>query len=689
MNANLGSTVLCVGGLAQPGSPGELLLYETVRSGHRIHCTNNACESLETAVRTSFSPAEQPQLLGTESVREQSKDLGRKHALALTLIDELQDGAEPSALVPLTVELLEEPFDYSVLRGTRGQERAALIAARKAQLEPIQHDFLSQIEQLGGQPLGVSKLTNQVDLTFPAGRLGELLLLDGVVGISRADGVAGNSQANGWTIRNTAFGQTVLDQHGGQGSNHDGGEVRVAVIEYGNSLNIQHFAWRDWSGGPSRVLLTRECMYHYYAPFGGYECWTSASGSASTHGTTVTSVLMGSIEQAQDPNFPGNGTVDQIRRSGIARESETLYYRADNSWALRAAIEHAMISGADVINMSMHVGDETCSGAADHGGVRGQVMAAENAGVVLVAASGNLRNGVSCADGSNCDINFPAALTDVMAIGGTDLFGSYADNGIWAGSMCGRASTPIASGISRWAPMIDLVTHCFVEEYAAGGTQSYGPSTFGTSFATPIVAGAAALTRDWMSDLGWPEADEAYGVRANLLVMGDASWQIMDGDPVSRIYNNINWGFGFGRLKYRWPNPASSAQLGADGSWGSHSFLLSPGQTVAFTLGDGNPLPASILGWKLAVIADENTYGEMPDLNVRIVDTCVASNPIVQSAARLAGRWRVVLDQNVHSLPGKCLEARITADATSGPVEVFAADYGFSNSYSKHLILDY
>lgn len=86
------------------------------------------------------------------------------------------------------------------------------------------------------------------------------------------------------------------------------------------------------------------------------------------------------------------------------------------------------------------------------------------------------------------------------------------------------------------------------------------------------------------------------------------------------------------------------------------------------------------------MIADEDAYGDMPDLHVRIVDTCPSGGGVttIQTAARYAGRWRIRLDNPGSQIHGRCLEARITADSTDGPVNIWAGDYYFSNDVALH-----
>ena len=165
------------------------------------------------------------------------------------------------------------------------------------------------------------------------------------------------------------------------------------------------------------------------------------------------------------------------------------------------AVEH----GADVINLSLGGPGTTAllDAAVDH--------AVAN-GVVVVAASGN--------EGVNFPF-FPAAHPSVIGVGATDHAGGLAY-------------------FSNYGPWIDIVAPgTAVRGTADGGGYAEGP---GTSFASPLVAAAAALVRtknpSWTpaqvvdrlkrtaQDRGYRGLDHAYGfglLDASAAVGGTAS----------------------------------------------------------------------------------------------------------------------------------------------------------------------
>ncbi|MEU4550959.1 type VII secretion-associated serine protease mycosin [Micromonospora violae] len=126
--------------------------------------------------------------------------------------------------------------------------------------------------------------------------------------------------------------------------------------------------------------------------------------------------------------------------------------------ALATGIEFAISRGAEVISIS----------AAAGASVRLQqaIRSAQNADIVVVAAAGN--------SPPDAGVRYPASEEGVIAVGGVDRTGQHA-------------------AISVTGPKIDVVAPA-VDIYSTSYGGKYSKGT-GTSSATAIVAGAAALIR--------------------------------------------------------------------------------------------------------------------------------------------------------------------------------------------------
>lgn len=130
----------------------------------------------------------------------------------------------------------------------------------------------------------------------------------------------------------------------------------------------------------------------------------------------------------------------------------------------KAAIEYAIEQNVDLINYS--------AGGASSPDIQAGVSLASNAGILIIAATGN-NNASSVAS--------PARASSVLGVGGTDINDQRAvwlNNGNTEGANYGP-------GINVSAPAKDVIS------LTAGGTN--GVAVSGTSFATPIVSGIAGL----------------------------------------------------------------------------------------------------------------------------------------------------------------------------------------------------
>ncbi|WP_318218781.1 S8 family serine peptidase [Streptomyces sp. SCL15-6] len=182
----------------------------------------------------------------------------------------------------------------------------------------------------------------------------------------------------------------------------------------------------------------------------------AGAGPMSVHGTHVASLLFG------QPGSPVTGLAPQCR--GLILP----VFRDAQDWRvpqldLARAIERAVQEGAHIINVSG--GERTPDGHADSLLQRALRLCEDN-GVLVVAAVGN--------DGCDC-LQAPAAAPSVLAVGAAGPTGEPLPSNNW-GAAYGK------NGVL--APGLDI------EGAAPGGRHA---SLAGSSFATPAVAGVAAL----------------------------------------------------------------------------------------------------------------------------------------------------------------------------------------------------
>jgi type VII secretion-associated serine protease mycosin len=185
------------------------------------------------------------------------------------------------------------------------------------------------------------------------------------------------------------------------------------------------------------------------------------------HGTMVAGVLGG---QGHGPGG-GDGVL------GVAPGARVLPIRAStdedddelpSSRLIADAIVRAVDSGASVISISLSISYSEIDERA--------VAAARRADVVVVAAAGNRPDDDA--------VTFPAALPTVVAVGAVDSDGDLAEFSV------------TGPEIALTAPGDEVITTLPGGEYAIAS---------GTSFAAPVVAGAAALVRSRFPDLSAAE----------------------------------------------------------------------------------------------------------------------------------------------------------------------------------------
>lgn len=208
-------------------------------------------------------------------------------------------------------------------------------------------------------------------------------------------------------------------------------------------------------------------------------------GGASVHGTHVASIIFG------QPGGPVEGIAPSCRGLIIPVFPESLDggLRPCSPKRLAEAIHEAVSWGAHVINVSG--GQILQEGSLDWSLLKAVERCASK-NVLVVAAGGN--------GGCNCAL-LPAALPSVLAVGALAEDGNPLSSSNWGASM--RPQGVVAPG-----------------ERIIGAVPGGGLATLsGTSFATPIVAGAAALLLSLQLRSG--RKPDPRGVREAILQSAD------------------------------------------------------------------------------------------------------------------------------------------------------------------------
>ncbi|WP_181233136.1 S8 family serine peptidase [Enhygromyxa salina] len=580
-----------------------------------------------------------------------------------------QRGAD---MIYFMVNLPEPGFDFTRLAVDDDDERRArALAERKAQLEPGQKLATKQIEGLGARVVGTYWVVNSIGVEARGDQVAEILALAEVESLSLAEiDVTPGAKYDGTDTR-TAVRSEAMNSLGYEGSfngrtNSPNSNIKVGVYDV-DPLNANHVGWLDWAGGPSRVAAKKLCS--------GSSCVasTTAATGSSNHGTRVASVAVGSIDQGQDSNFPGTGTTAQRERSWSAQEADLYYYWGD---AIKG-VETAIADGVDVLNMSVALscsgpGNFVCSPTYDCGNLNNILRNGLDAGMLTLACAGNGSQGGT----GSCDLWWPGYRPETIAVNALNtsndavayhdtVFTSYATTG----------PIPIVSegGASSTTPGVDLLAPGEVRYAYGNATNTYFDMN-GCSNATPVATGALAVLREAFKDLGWL-GNDARALMVNAFVLADASDGTANGESNTRVHESA----GFGRLHGHIP---SSSDLTGPWGWGWRAVRIYDGQELSYSVWDAGPESPSVTEWKMALTWDAPDLQDVPDIVVKVVDTCAGGVTVAQDYS-YALRKRLHLNNS--QIANKCLEMRVRAwDVPPEGTVVYMADYFHGGSTTIH-----
>ena len=191
------------------------------------------------------------------------------------------------------------------------------------------------------------------------------------------------------------------------------------------------------------------------------------------HGTVVAGVIAGKeLGVAPDAEIYSIRQTSSHYRAPAAESSEAERAGSGTLASLAAAIEDAVNADAKVINVSVvSCVPQDAAARVDRAGVDAALRRAEEAGAVVVAASGNATAGGCEKD----DVVFPAEAETVLAVGALATPHDLAEYSI-AAPLSAEGSVPLAL------------------EPGGGWATGKGDAAFqGTSFAAPLVSGTLAL----------------------------------------------------------------------------------------------------------------------------------------------------------------------------------------------------
>jgi hypothetical protein len=315
-------------------------------------------------------------------------------------------------------------------------------------------------------------------------------------------------------------------------------------------------------------------------------CSNKNPNPGASHSTGSTTILLGDVTLGQDTGL--TDPFSRAQRSGVARRAEG--FGVGNLF--RTWVVNKMTEADPTIHVlsqsSTPKDDMKCSGETSFAKNWNKMY---EAGIALFNSTDNSGH----SHPTTCTVSDPAAAIGVFSVGaykveedGTSNIASFsARGGGWGGP-----SVPKRSIIDITAP----TTFEFPYAASSRSEELYGPGRFGgTSAATPAVAGAAVVFRDFYHREHSFLIDSPGILYANLLLMGDRAAEdrseIFDTDDADDVPVSSLTGFdslwGAGRLRMRMWNKAG---LDRPARWQTGRLCVADGQNQFIDMTPNGPL---------------------------------------------------------------------------------------------------
>jgi len=613
--------------------------------------------------------------------------------------------ADSSQLLDLIFVLNAPQFPWRELRNPAAtvESREWFFSLRAQQTESITAEFGKALMRIGVHEFGVDPFTPTVQAMMTKE---QALKAIAELQFASVDLNSREGSHSGYDGLDNREGMRTVDfmnagYKGGTGNYYVGSSpVRIGILESGtpdrsSSCNEENWFFPNHPGFKSTLGLSRVKRYLNCV---GSTCSPAVPPSycGTTHGQRVAKIAVGSIEDGQDPLFPGSNTLDQKYRSGMAPRASIYLYRAQGTTCaeIAAAINDASIQGVDVLNHSYRV---SCDSAPDQcmqncncGGVNTAIRNSTEAGMLHVAAVGNYpwwnpNTGVLLqADPGSagaCNVGYPAQNRDTLAVGGVGDVDTPTYDTVGVGSISRRGGKAVkinGATVADAYSLVDLVApYNIALYYTDDGYDTYNRS--GTSYAAPAVAGAAGIMRTAFRSLGYTGIN-ARLLHATMMVMGDG----FAGDLGVKTNADFDERSGAGRVHMHYPAAPSMVSPSA---LTLRTFNISQGGTVSFNVANGAQLPA--VDWKLAMTWIDNDETNASDITVRAWATCqngVPLNPQVDIGADWSYDVRKRIRVSSASTSGRCVRYEVTAwhIPSLGTRSVTIAEYYHSGAPSDH-----
>ena len=605
---------------------------------------------------------------------------------------EYAEKAETGELIQVVLELREVPFpELETLRSMNPTDRASVLAKRKADIEREQTSLRQHLESLGATSTKPVGLLNHLQAWVPSSRMTDAANHPAVVAVYPAwqpvVALYDHEEVRQATFLSEFWELGLKGESSSNVCDPDVGyeDIKIAVIEpsrahmfFPNRLNVTHPGWADCPSCESRVRAQYDCTEETGDPEACVR-WTGEPQEIGAHGTWVASIAAGDVTQGQDPN-----TIDpdaRLRRTGMAPEASVLYFTASSTGFVASAIMEAFILGADVINLSLGIPDCSHDLSTDCAGLNDVIRTVTMGGTLVVAAAGNENTSDgSCEPYPGCRICYPALRPEVVAVGNVDAVpgANYDEAELAETSSRGLARVGIAGGFGATfedgveVPLVSIATPGNICGYFSTDDGYDDDGMSGTSFAAPVVSGAAGLIREEQGEA----VRDARMLKSHLLAMGDGT-DAEEAAPGVLVGTSHAWGTG--RAKFH-----PFAKMKSPKGMAHRSFRIREGEQHAFSAADtaGESFEENTTQWKMGMYVDSPSIDAIPYLLITYWNVC--NQPRIVAADLNPGLERHAIVEDP-AIEATCLEVRVYGySVPEGGVEVFVTDYYHSGDPRDH-----
>lgn len=550
----------------------------------------------------------------------------------------------PSDLVDVYVDLRIEPstplgphpaslFHWSADSTASVGAAPDRLLARKSEVTALTKGVRQHLEAAGASYIEEFWLTGNVLTRIRVKDVAALAARDDVRALYRPppSPPASSTTWDGTDIRHASgvnTGVFISAGYDGQYVNpRHGGLLRLAVLD--DNFDPDHPGFADWTGGPSRVISTWNCLN---AP----ACTAGAPFPPSgTHGTVVAGIAAGDLTQGQM-----GGTADwQLDRSGAAKEVELVLMEVGSGGSTERALQKAVELAVDAVSLSRG-GLDSCDG--NFAGVDEAVYQAYQAGVHVSISAGNAGHPGGCTLWGHAD-NLSGFVVGALGESQSGVtYANYSTSNVWSSSSEGGIDVTTSGALhSRAVTAVSAMAPLGVQYGYMYDNTFEVPTGWGTSLAQPQVVGAGLLVKHFMlANLGL-QINERGALFSALLAMTDrATGQFAYGSSGFSPF------WGGGRFQARLFTTADHPSGGW--GWSQHNVRLRQGDWVNISVQGPGIEPIWLNQFKVHAVFMEPDAQDIGDIDVYVRDQdCGAGSQVLgydqsydtKSMVRLAG-WQ-------------------------------------------------